>query len=253
MTSLLKKDIHVHTTFSDGRDDPERVVLSAIEKGMDTIGFSDHSYTQFDESYCIAKERIAEYKECINSLKAKYNGKINILCGIEQDLFSNEPTDDFDFVIGSAHYINVGNEYFAVDESPDILKFVAERYFSGDMYSLVEKYYENVAAIPERISPTVIGHFDLITKFIEKEPLFDTSCERYKIAAKKAADALLAYSIPFEINTGAISRGYRTTPYPARNIYDYLKSKGAKFILSSDSHSKENILFGFEDVMADYL
>ena len=36
-------DLHVHTTFSDGKNTPEEIVLEAIRRGMDTIGFSDHS------------------------------------------------------------------------------------------------------------------------------------------------------------------------------------------------------------------
>ena len=49
-----------------------------------------------------------------------------------------------------------------------------------------------------------------------------------------------------EINTGAISRGYRNEPYPSNQILEYIKSKGGYFILSSDSHSKENIAYQYD-------
>ena len=48
-------DYHVHTTFSDGKNTPEEIVLAAREKGLKEIGFSDHSYTFFDERYCLKK------------------------------------------------------------------------------------------------------------------------------------------------------------------------------------------------------
>lgn len=51
-------DLHTHTTFSDGRNTPEEMVLSAIGMGMSTLGISDHSYTSFDESYCIPRHRL---------------------------------------------------------------------------------------------------------------------------------------------------------------------------------------------------
>ena len=38
-------DLHVHSVFSDGMDTPRDIVISAIEKGVKTLGFSDHSYT----------------------------------------------------------------------------------------------------------------------------------------------------------------------------------------------------------------
>ena len=50
----------------------------------------------------------------------------------------------------------------------------------------------------------------------------------------------------FEINTGAISRGYRTQPYPSADIRSYIKAKGGTFILSGDSHSADTLCFQFD-------
>ena len=35
-------DYHMHTVLSDGQNDHEEMVLAAIEKGLDEIGFTDH-------------------------------------------------------------------------------------------------------------------------------------------------------------------------------------------------------------------
>ena len=56
---MIKQDFHVHTTYSDGNNSPEEMILAAIDKGMAKIGISDHSYTWVDETYCVPKERIA--------------------------------------------------------------------------------------------------------------------------------------------------------------------------------------------------
>ena len=66
-------------------------------------------------------------------------------------------------------------------------------------------------------------------------------------AWQQAADELLKTGKPFEVNTGAISRGYRTTPYPAKEIRDYIREHGGKLIMSSDAHAKENIAFRFDE------
>ena len=51
----------------------------------------------------------------------------------------------------------------------------------------------------------------------------------------------------FEINTGAISRGLRTKPYPCEELlYELLKGDG-KIILSSDAHQKEHLDFWFKE------
>lgn len=240
------KDLHVHTTLSDGKNTPEEMVLAAIAKGMTAIGFSDHSYTAFDQRYCIPKEKLPAYRAEIAALKEKYAGQIQILCGIEQDFYSAEPTDGYDYVIGSVHYIRCSDDFIPVDEGNALLLDAARRYFSGDIYALIEEYYGTVARVAEKTSATFIGHFDLISKFNENGELFDDTHPRYIAAWQTAADKLLAAGIPFEINTGAISRGYRTTPYPAVPIQDYLRSRGAQFLLSSDSHRSDTLCFGFD-------
>ncbi len=239
-------DLHVHSVFSDGKDEPRDIVLAAIEKGVKTLGFSDHSYTEFDERYCIQKDKQAEYMKTVNDLKNEFSGKIKILCGTEQDFYSTAPTRGYDYVIGSVHYILKGGEYIPVDETADILKQAAKDYFSGDIMSLCEAYFEEVGEVYEKTKCDIVGHFDLITKFNEQEKLFDETDPRYINACKKAVDRIIKNCKVFEINTGAISRGYRTTPYPSDEIRDYIRQKGGKFILSSDSHQKETLCFEFD-------
>ena len=238
---MMTNDLHTHTIYSDGNHTPEEMVLSAIEKGLQVIGISDHSYTDFDGTYCMKKEKIEEYIEEIENLKVKYRDKIKVLCGVEQDLFAGMPTHEFDYVIGSVHYFKLGDEYIDVDNSAEKLTDAADKYFGGDIYSLVEEYYRTVGEVAEKTGADIIGHFDLITKFQEKTPLFDTKNERYIKAWQAAVDKLLKADIPFEINYGAISRGYRTLPYPAEDIKEYISKKGGRFILTSDSHHKDTI------------
>jgi len=241
-------DLHVHTSFSDGKNSPEEMVLSAIAKGMKCLGFSDHSYTAFDEDYCMPKERIEEYRACISALKEKYAGQIEILCGIEQDVFSEESTEGYDYVIGSAHYIHVNGEYVSVDHREDILLNAAERHFGGDLIALAEEYWRTVGETVERTGADIIGHLDLITKFNEGGKLFDEADPCYRAAAFAAVDKLLTSGKAFEINTGAISRGYRTKPYPAAFLQEYILKNGGRLIYSSDSHSADTLMFQFKEL-----
>lgn len=238
----VRKDFHVHTTFSDGKCSPEEMVLAAIRMGMTEIGFSDHSYTAFDESYCLQKDRIGEYRQAIGELREKYRGQIRILCGIEQDYYSDEPTDEYENVIGSVHYVKVGDEYLPVDMSAKAQKAMVEQYFNGDFYAFAETYFDTVANVVKKTGADIIGHFDLAAKF----SLFDEQDPRYIRAWRKAIDALLPTGKPFEINTGAISRGYRTVPYPNPDMLEYIREKGGTFILSSDSHRADTLCFGFD-------
>lgn len=241
-------DLHTHTTFSDGNNTPEEMVAAAIRMGCEKIGFSDHSYTAFDERYCIAKSKIGEYRRTVLELKEKYKGKIEILLGIEQDYYSDEPTDAYDYVIGSVHYLKIGDEYIPVDDTPEILTDAVNRYFDGDFYELAKLYFETEADVARRTNADIIGHFDLIRKFNRGGILFDEKNEKYRLAAKNALDKLLSLGVPFEINTGAISRGYLDDPYPSEEWIKYIRKHGGSFILSGDSHSADTLCFGFDKI-----
>jgi histidinol-phosphatase (PHP family) len=51
----------------------------------------------------------------------------------------------------------------------------------------------------------------------------------------------------FEVNTGAISRGYRTAPYPNELWLHFMKKQDAKLILTSDCHSADALDCHFEE------
>ena len=244
---MIREDYHVHTTFSDGRNSMEEMVLSAVSMGMQKIGFSDHSHTSFDLSYCMKKENYGAYLREGKRLREKYAGKIQILLGIEQDYESDVHPEGFDYVIGAVHYLHLGEEYVEIDWGTELVREACQKYFDGDIYGLTARYFETVSDIVNRTSCDLIGHFDLISLYIERDPLFDPKDPRYISAWKKALDRLLPYGIPFEINTGAMARGYRTSPYPSKPMIDYIRDRGGRLVLSSDSHSVSTLMHRFGD------
>jgi len=240
------RDYHVHTHFSDGKCSPREMVEAALAMGMDVLGFSDHGYTDFDGTYCMSAEEQMRYVREIRELAEEYQGNIRILCGIEQDLFAGMRPEGFDYAIGSVHYFRFGDRYVDVDHTAQILLDAADEFCGGDIYRMAEIYYENVSRVVEVTNCDIIGHFDLITKHNEKFAFMDENHPRYVAAWKKAADCLLSTNRPFEINMGAISRGYKSKPYPADPILTYLRDRGAQFILNSDSHHKDNLCYQFD-------
>ena len=236
----------MHTTYCDGKNPPEEMILSGIAKGLKTIGISGHCNTGFDPSYCMTKPVMQKYFDELQQLKDEYKGRVTVLCGVEQDYYAGKPTLPFDYVIGSVHYVYKKGEYISVDHKESITVDAVTRLYDGDYNAYAEDYYALVGDVLNKTGADIIGHFDLITKFNEGYKLFDETHPRYIKAYKAAVDKLIPYGKPFEINTGAISRGYRTEPYPALHILEYIKEKGGKVIMSSDSHSAENICYEFD-------
>ena len=248
---MITADYHMHTLYCDGHSTPREMVESALAMGLSEIGFSAHSYTPFDESYCIPKNKIEAYAGEIAALKSEYAGRIRILFGFEQDYYSDPPPVPVDYLIGSVHYIKCGGIYVPVDEGNEKLRNAAELGFGGDLYAVAEEYYRTVGDVARRTGCDIIGHFDLITKYFEREPLIDTAHPRYRAAWQAAADALLAAGLPFEINNGAIARGMRQTPYPSEEIRRYIAARGGRFILSSDAHRAQHVAYLFDRTEAD--
>ena len=243
---MILSDFHVHTNYCDGADTPETMVKSAIENKLSSIGILAHSYTSFDKRYCLQKEKMQEFIEEVNGLKEKYKDKIKVFCGVEQDYFADFDIKPFDYAIGSVHYVKVNENFLEIDEDENLTIEIVEKYFNGDWYALAESYFNLVGEIIEKTNADIIGHFDLITKFNNGEKYFSESHPRYISAYKKAVDKLIPFNRPFEINTGAVYKGYKDTPYPSFAIIDYIKKQGGKFILSSDSHKAESLCFGFD-------
>ena len=93
---------HIHSTFSDGKNTTEEIVLAAIENGFVAIGFSDHGFTNYDLRYCMKDQ--TGYVNEIKKLKEKYKNQIQIYLGVEEDAFHPLNRNDFDYIIGSCHY-----------------------------------------------------------------------------------------------------------------------------------------------------
>ncbi len=239
-------DLHTHTVFSDGRNTAEEMACAALEKGMTCLGISDHSYVPWDDCG-MSRENTERCREETERLKRAYDGRIRILRGLERDYYSDD-FGSYDYVIGSVHWVEMADgHHLPVDWTPEKLRADTEKYFAGDYYAMAEAYFALEADVVRRTKCDIIGHFDLVAKFNEGNRFFREEDPRYTAAWQKAADQLLETGKIFEINTGALSRGYRSDPYPAAPIRDYLRRRGARMILSSDAHRKENIGYGFEN------
>lgn len=243
----MLRDFHTHTCFSDGVNTPEEMVLSAIEKGLELYGISDHGYAPHDSDVCIKEGDVDKYIAEMQRLKAAYEGRIKLFCGIEQDIYMGTPDRDYDYVIGSVHYVKPEDSDFqVVDNTFELVEPLVKDYYCGDYIAYAEAYFREVGTVYERTGCDIIGHFDLLTKFNEKHPVIDLHNTRYVAAWQNAVDKLLKAEIPFEINTGAISKGHRTSPYPQLEIAQYITEKGGRLIMSSDSHKAETITYEFD-------
>ena len=135
------QNLHTHSKYCDGKDSLEEIVLSAIEKGFDSIGFSGHSYMHFSATIPMTPERTEEYKKEIALLKEKYKDKIKIFCGLEVEIYSEIDLSGFDYLIGSVHYLKINGEYVGFDRTAEVVENVINKYFEGSGEKYAIEYY----------------------------------------------------------------------------------------------------------------
>jgi len=247
MTPLC--NLHTHTNYCDGKNTAEEMVLAAIGLGFETLGFSGHSQLECGKDWCMSEEGTLKYIEEISALKEKYRDRIEIALGIEYDFLSECDKAPFDYIIGSVHHVVKDGRIIPVDLKADSLVEAVGESYGGDFYTFTRDYYDNMYSLCERTECDIVGHFDLVTKFNEGGKLFDESDKRYKDRALDALECLLKKDVIFEINTGAISRGYRKTPYPAEFLLRRMAESGAMVMLNSDTHSRDSISCHFDEAV----
>ena len=245
---IPKANYHTHTKYCDGKNTVAEMTKAAFDKGFTHLGFSGHGYTDFDESYCMSRENIQNYLRDVAAVKAEYAGKMEVYTGVEQDCFSTESTDIYDYIIGSTHYVYKDGLYHTVDESEEKTNAIVREFFGGDFLKYAAAYFEAEVQVVAKTKPDIIGHFDLISKFNEGNKYFNMDEKAYGFLALEAMEELLRTGVPFEINTGAMYRGLRTEPYPSYGLLKELQKRGGEIVLSSDSHDCNSIGFAFGEV-----
>lgn len=244
--------MHSHCTYCDGKNSPAEMAEAAYKLGFVSYGFSSHSHLPYKAGYEMKMEREKYYRQEVLSLKEEYDGKMEILLGLELDGDSVYPDYCYDYLISSVHQLHINEAFYPVDHSAENFGECVKAF--GGIKNMAKAFYDATVAAALRENIDVVGHIDLIGKFNETHKYFDPNDDWYLSLARNTIDQILINrpDIFFEVNTGAISRGYRTTPYPDVPILKYLAEKGAKLILCSDTHAADTIDCAYTEA-ADYI
>lgn len=237
---------HTHTQFCDGRSTAEDMVLSALDKGFVSLGFSTHAPQLFDESYCVLPAREEEYRQEILRLREKYQGQIRIYLGIERDLFSCADPARYDYYLASVHYLPTLHGYVTVDGTADMVAASIRNVYAGSGFAFAKQYFELLAGYAKAWRPPIIGHFDLFRKNNGKLHFVDEDSTAYQDMAVQALHTIRESGAMLEVNTGAIARGYMDGQYPNDFALRAWRQMGGEVIVSSDCHDAKDLNCAFD-------
>ncbi|MBQ2704579.1 MAG: histidinol-phosphatase HisJ family protein [Clostridia bacterium] len=250
----IKQNLHIHTTYADGKNSPEEIVVEAINRGFDSIGFSEHSYIPYtpnqndpENKGQLYVEKTDAYKGEIYDLKRKYRDKIDVFCGMEFDFCSDENVGPFDYLIGSVHCLEIdGRIRNFVSGAANPCNHV-NTYFNGNGMAFAKAYFEKLACLPQKKRFDIIGHFDVITRNNGRDNFIDVFSKEYLSLGFEAIGALKGKIPLFEINTGAIPRGYVSAPFPQMEFLKEFKRQGFGAVITSDCHDKNFLDYYFDE------
>ena len=149
-TLHVRGDLHMHSTWSDGRDSIMHMVLSSRQLGYEYVAITDHSERAWSSRKLLALE-IPLQREEIERVRSQAPG-IEVLHGVEVDImpdgsldFDDETLAGFDIVLASLH-----------DAHGDTGSRLTERYLTAMRHPLV-----NIITHPANRSPAVSNGYDL--------------------------------------------------------------------------------------------
>jgi len=146
----IRGDLHMHTSWSDGRDSTETMVLAARQLGYEYIAITDHSQRAWS-SRSLSVEDVSRQRDEIDLLRRKIFG-IDILHGIEVDIMSDGTLDFEDSVLEGFDIVLASLHDSANQQGPEL----TSRYLKAIRHPLV-----NVITHPANRSPARSAGFDI--------------------------------------------------------------------------------------------
>lgn len=235
----MRIDLHNHTTLCHhASGSMDEYITKAIDLGIDIYGFSCHSPMDFDPSYRMKLEELPLYCQMVEKIQNKYKNKIEILLGLEvdfidtrEDLLKKEIFQyPFDYLIGSVHFLG--------DWGFDNPEFMGE-YAKRNIQECWEKYLYSITKMAKSGLFQIVGHFDLLKIF---GYIPTQKCHQY---IQKTLEVIKNHEMILEINASGLRKPIQEQ-YPSVEILTMAKKIGVQITFGSDSHSVEQVGFGYE-------
>jgi len=244
-------NLHTHTRFCDGSDEPEAYVKAAIDINFSTLGFSGHAPMPFENKYAIPTEKLTEYMVEIDLLKKKYRNQINMLKALEFDYIPGV-TEDFEILkkkyqlnysIGSVHLVgNQNTEKFWFTDGGSAIPYdegLKENY-QGNIQLAVKAYYNQINQMILTQKPDIIGHLDKV-KMHNQNRFFTEDEVWYQQEIDQTLDIIKSAGCIIEVNTRGLYKKRSDSLFPGTEVLKKIKSLQIPIIVSTDAHSPNEL------------
>jgi histidinol-phosphatase (PHP family) len=250
-------DYHLHlrpdedgTTFERyfTAENVERYRAAAEAAGIEELGVSEHVY-RFRQALDLwthplwlenGEDDLDAYCEFVRSTSLRLGVECDYVPGAEERTAAMLEARDFDYVVGSVHFIGEGDaavdhDGFDVWEAPD-----------ASPEEIWTRYFEHFDRCARSGLFDILAHPDLVKVWGHGRPRPEGDLRRFY---EPAVEAIVAGGAAVELSTAGLRKPVGEV-YPARAFAELLVEAGVPFALSSDAHLPEQVGFGYDQGIA---
>ncbi|MDO5535978.1 MAG: histidinol-phosphatase [Desulfovibrionaceae bacterium] len=251
---MITADLHNHTHYSHARDSVADMYASAVSRGLDVFGFSEHSprpeaYTYPSEYRDRLNAHLADYVREVTDLQ-KAGGPCRVLFGMEIDWFEDDEAFvrgacsqfPFDYLIGSTHFLGT----WGYDAGPGPWQAMSE----GERFDCYSAYFRTWRRMLDTGLFNIAAHPDLIKIFTVSSFHSWLVREDSQRLVKDALEVLKCRGMAMEVSSAGLRKPCREI-YPCPLIMRLAAETGVRISFASDAHTTDDVAFGFP-VLASY-
>ena len=252
MLGAMLTDYHLHLRPDEEGTTPERYFTAAnvdryleaaAAAGVEEIGVAEHVY-RFRQALDVwrhplwvenGEDDLDAYCEFVRSTPLKLGIECDYVPGAEERTAELLESRDFDYVVGSVHFIGDGDA--AVDhEGFDVWEG------GGDAEQIWGRYFQALADCARSGLFDILAHPDLVKVWGRARPLPERELRGFY---EPAVEAIAESGIAVEVSTAGLRKPVGEL-YPSRAFAEMCVEAGAAFALSSDAHLPEQVGYEYD-------
>lgn len=220
----------------------------AKKKGIEHFGISEHAYHFYQtadilRNSWVDERRFYDMDDYVRLFHEAWRDDIDVKMSIEMDYTPGKHKEmekfiksyDFDYVIGSVHWID--------DFGIDLAEYRHE-WDKRDVFDVYRRYFDQIVTLAESNLFDIIGHLDLVKIFNHVPNDENFLLEQYD----RAATALAASKTCVEISTAGLRKPTGKL-YPEKKLLQMCFDKKIPIVLSSDAHIPEHVGADFDQAL----
>lgn len=229
------------------KGEPTEYAAHAETVGLSEIGFSDHSPMARDDfdDWRMRSDDLVTYVDGVRKAQADHP-KLAIRLALEVDYLPGHELwirelsarHDWDYLIGSVHYIGAGPDSWAID-NPNLL----DRWKPEKVNGIWTEYFERLTQAAASGLFDIIGHADLCKKFNHFPTIDCTPLYRRFIEAAAASNTAI------ELNTAGLRKECHEI-YPSLDLLTLARQLNVPITFGSDAHAPGEVGMNFKDAIA---